>query len=31
MLAYIFNCSYCNYKSNKKFNLNRHMMSKHKI
>jgi len=30
MLAYIFNCSYCNYKSNKKFNLNRHMMSKHK-
>lgn len=30
MTSNIFKCSYCNYNSNKKFNLNRHMMSKHK-
>ena len=26
----MFNCSVCEYKSNKKYNLNRHMVSKHK-
>lgn len=29
MTSYIFNCSHCLYKSNKKFNLNRHLVSKH--
>ena len=29
MTSNIFKCSFCNYNSNKKFNLNRHMMSKH--
>ena len=30
MASNIFKCSFCNYNSNKKFNLTRHMMSKHK-
>ena len=30
MTSNIFKCSFCNYNSNKKFNLTRHMMSKHK-
>jgi len=29
MTSYKFNCEHCLYKSNKKFNLNRHMVSKH--
>ena len=29
MTSYKFNCEHCLYKSNKKFNFNRHMVSKH--
>lgn len=29
MIPVFYNCSFCKYKSNKKFNLNRHMVAKH--
>lgn len=29
MSSIIFNCEFCKYKTNKKYNLNRHMTNKH--